>query len=107
MEESKKRFTISSEAWYKEIISGDPYINIGLYEDEDLVGGEVRFYWNKIGIQLRVYDDSWESLSKMPELIGLMARIQNERLNPTIQEFAALLKEIGFVDVTEREEPRE
>ena len=39
----------------------------------------------------------------MPELIDLMGRIQIEELRPTIEEFAEMLKGIGFKDLTERE----
>ena len=46
---------------------------------------------------------SWEVLSHMPELIDLMGRIQIKELNPTIEEFAEMLKGIGFKDITERE----
>ena len=54
------------------------------------------------GIQLRAYDDSWETLSRMPELMDLMARIQIEELKPTVSEFAEMLKGIGFKDITAR-----
>lgn len=39
----------------------------------------------------------------MLELIDLMGRIHIEELKPTVQEFAEMLKGIGFKDITERE----
>ena len=73
-----------------------------MYYESGGCDGKFRFVWEKIGIQLRAYDDSWEVLAQMPELINLMGRIQIEELKPTISEFAEMLKGIGFKDLTER-----
>lgn len=80
-----------------------PHIQIGMYYESGGCDGEFKIVWDNIGIQLRAYDDSWEVLSKMPELIDLMGRIQIEESKPTIEEFAEMLKNIGFKDLTERE----
>ena len=106
MENSIKAFSIPSEAWYKDVLnimSEKPHIQIGMYYENGSTDGEFRIVWDDIGIQLRAYVDSWEVLSSMPELIDLMGRIQIEELNPTIEEFAEMLKGIGFKDLTERE----
>ena len=100
---SVKAFTIPYEAWYKDSILGDPHIYIGMYYENEGCDGEFRIVWDNVGIQLRAYDDSWEVLSHMPELIDLMGRIQMEKLKPTIEEFAEMLKRIGFKDITDRE----
>jgi len=103
MEESIKAFSIPREAWYKDVVLGKPHIYIGMYYESGGCDGEFQVVWDNIGIQLRAYDDSWEVLSHMPELIDLMSRIQIEELKPTIEEFAEMLKGIGFKDITERE----
>lgn len=106
MGNSIKSFTIPSEAWYKDVLnimSEKPHIQIGMYYENGSTDGEFRIVWDDIGIQLRAYDDSWEVLSHMPELIDLMGRIQIEELKPTISEFAEMLKGIGFKDITKRE----
>lgn len=103
MENSIKAFTIPYEAWYKNAVLGDPHIYIGMYYESGGCYGEFKIVWNNIGIQLQAYDDSWEILSHMPELIELMGRIQIKELKPTISEFAEMLKGIGFKDLTERE----
>ncbi len=103
-ENSIKAFTIPYEAWYKDVvILGKPHIQIGMYYEDGSCDGEFKIVWDDIGIQLRAYDDSWEVLRHMPELIDLMGRIWIEELNPTIVEFAEMLKGIGFKDITERE----
>lgn len=94
---------MSFEAWYKDVVLGEPHIYVGMYYESGDCEGEFKIEWNKIGIQLRAFDDSWEILNKMPELIDLMGRIQIEELKPTIEEFAEMLKGIGFKDLTERE----
>lgn len=106
MEESGKSikaFTIPCEAWYKDAVSGEECIHIGMYRENGGCEGEFRIVWDNIGIQMRAYDDSWEVLNNMPELIDLMGRIRIEELKPTIKEFAEMLKSIGFKDITERE----
>ncbi len=106
MDKSIKAFSIPSEAWHKDVIrmiSEKPHIQIGMYYEDGSTDGEFSVAWDGIGIQLRAYDDSWEVLSHMPELIDLMGRIQIEELRPTVQEFAGMLKGIGFKDITERE----
>lgn len=106
MGDSIKAFILPHESWYKDaidLVSELPHIQIGMYYRNGSCDGEFKIVWDNIGIQLRAYDDSWEVLSNMPELIDLMGRIQIEELRPTIEEFAEMLKSIGFKDLTERE----
>lgn len=101
-EKSMKAFFIPHEAWYKDTVLEDPHIQIGIYYENGSTDGEFRIVWDNIGIQLRAYDDSWEVLSRMPELIDLMVKIDRERLEPTILEFAKMLECIGFKNITQR-----
>lgn len=108
MEESErsiKAFIIPYEAWYKNVISGNPRIYIGLYYEAGGCDGEFGIVWDGIGIRLMAYSDAWETLRKMPELIELMAKIDREKSKPAVPEFAELLKRIGFRDLTKRENP--
>ena len=102
-EKSIKAFTIPYEAWYKSVVAGEPHIYVGMYYESGGCDGEFIIVCKNIGIQLRAFDDSWEVLSRMPELIDLMGRIRIEKLKPTIEEFSEMLKGIGFKDLTERE----
>lgn len=103
--DSAKAFTIPYEAWYAET-SVKPlekeYIMIGFYYENDGTEGEFRLEWGKYGIELKAYNDAWEALSKMPELIELLARIDREEKEPTVKEVAEMLKELGYKDKTER-----
>lgn len=106
MKDSIKAFSIPSKAWYKDVLnitSENPHIQIGMYYEDGSTDGEFKIVWDEFGIQLRAYHDSWEVLSHMPELIDIMERIQIEELEPTLEEFAEMLKDIGFKDITERE----
>lgn len=105
MGDAVKAFMIPHEAWYKSVVLGEPHIYIGFYCEGGGTDGEFKIEWNNIGIQLLAYNDSWNVLSQMPELIELMGRIDREELNPTISEFAEMLKELGYKDFTEREQP--
>lgn len=103
MKKSIKAYIIPHEAWYKNSVAGNPYICVGFYREGGGTEGEFEITWDKVGIRLRAYSDSWEVLRKMPELIELMAKISREKLKPTINEFSEMLNNIGFKDITERE----
>ena len=103
LEKSIKSFTIPYEAWYKNVLSEKPHIYIGLYYENGGTDGEFKISWEEAGIQLQAFSDSWDVLNKMPELIELMAKIDKEKIEPTVAEFAEMLKGIGFKDITERE----
>lgn len=101
-ENSIKAFIIPGEAWYKDIIKEEPYITIGIYCESGGTEGGFKIVWEDLGIRLMAFHDSWEVLSQMPELIELMTGISKKKMNPTVKEFAEMLKDIGFKDVTER-----
>ncbi len=103
IKKSIKAYIIPCEAWYKNSVSKKSCIYIGLYREGGGTEGEFEIAWDKVGIQLEAYSDSWEVLRKMPELTELMAKISREELKPTINEFAEMLNNIGFKDITERE----
>lgn len=107
--ESAKAFSIPHEAWFGEtsakLFSKHPYLIIGFYYENDGTEGEFEIVWDNIGIRLKAYDDSWEALSKMPELIKLMAEIDHNKEQPSITEFSARLKKLGYKDITERVRP--
>ena len=82
--ESAKAFSIPYEAWYAET-SVKPFENehimIGFYYENDGTEGEFRLEWGKYGIALKAYNDAWEALSKMPELIELLGKIDRGERN--------------------------
>lgn len=102
-ESSIKAFIIPHEAWYKEIIKEPPYITIGLCYESGGTEAEFKIAWEDLGIRLLAFDDSWKVLGKMPELIELLAGISKKRIRPTVKQFAEMLEDIGFKDITERE----
>lgn len=103
----RKAFSIPYEAWYADR-SVKPFekesIAIGLFDDHGGTVGEFHLEWNEFGIQLSAFHDSWETLRRMPELIELMAKIDREGKEPTVKEFAERLLELGYTDITKREE---
>lgn len=97
-----KAFSIPSRAWFASVLKGKPdHIMIGFYYENDGTEGEFKLEWSNIGIQLQAYNDSWEALFKMPELLELMAKLDSNNEEPTVDEFATLLKELGYKDITE------
>lgn len=104
--ETAKAYSIPHETWYAETsvkpFSKYPYMMIGFYYENDGTEGEFQIVWEDIGIRLKAYDDSWEALSKMPELIKLMAEIDHNKEQLSITEFSDRLKKLGYKDITER-----
>lgn len=101
--EKAKAFEIPSEAWYAPYLEWEiPHIMIGFYYENEDTEGEFRIDWEEIGPRIKAYSDSWEALSKMPELIELLAKIDREKLEYTIDEFANELIKLGYRDITKR-----
>lgn len=92
--ESAKSFIIP-----KKLYGENPYIMIGFYNEHG-TEGEFKIEWNSIGIQLKAYEDSWEALSKMPELIKLLAKIDREKLEYSVQDFADELVKLGYKNIS-------
>ncbi len=100
----EKAFEIPHEAFYAaQFEDANPFIMIGFYYNNgESTDGEFRIEWDNVGIRLHAYNDSWEALSKMPELIELMAKIDREKLRYTVKEFAEELVKLGYKDMTQR-----
>lgn len=102
-DDKAKSFRIDDEAWYaNQGGARDRCITIGFYY-KDGTEGEFRIAWEPVGMRLMAYSDAWEALTKMPELLELMAKIDREGAEPSVEEFACMLTEIGYKDITERE----
>ena len=94
-EDSVKSFQIPDE----EYLNSDEKLGcilIGCYYANNTTDGEFKIVWNEMGMQLKVYDEAWEVLCKMPELIELMARICREKRKYTVSEFADELIKLGY-----------
>lgn len=80
-------------------------LNIGFYADEGGTSGEFTIQWEKLSgnivPRLQAFDDGWDALVNMPELLEFMASIDGQHL--PIGKFVEKLKEIGFQDYTKRE----
>lgn len=104
--DSFKAFSIPYETWYADTsvkpILPNPFLMVGYYHENDSTDGEFQIEWNPVGIRLKSFSDSWEALSKMPELIAYLAEIDRNEEELTIHEFAERLKEMGYRDITER-----
>nr|WP_302549174.1 hypothetical protein [Enterocloster clostridioformis] len=106
-----KGYVIPHEAWYTKNegtaeAKQYPRIEVSLYFQSGGTMGEFQFVWEKLGIRLKAFDDSWEVLGKMPELIRYMARISRKDKKITVEEFAEQLKRLGYEDLTERVCPK-
>lgn len=102
--EDTKAFSVPYEAWYADAvreIGEDEHVMVGFYREDGSAEGEFRIAWTPNGVQLRAFSDSWEALSKMPELLELLAGIDNAGKEPTVKEFTGMLIDLGYTDLTE------
>lgn len=99
-----KGFSIPSKSWYADVIGEKKEsITIGIFTEDGGTQGEFRLEWEELGIRLKAYNDSWETLNQMPELINLLAEIERAGTEPTLEKFAEMLKELDYEDQTEYE----
>lgn len=104
--EETKAFIMPFETWYAkslELLKEPHYIKIGFFKDDGSTEGEFRLVWDSGGIQLKVYDDAWEALNRMPELLQLLSDISEKGDTYSPYEFALILRNyLGYKDITER-----
>jgi hypothetical protein len=99
------KYTIYSQCWYKPYLSHD-FVEEIAFEDPEGEGAEFVIRWYDIGdtkgphAKLEVFDDAWITLYQHPELLDLLARLDN----PTPDELINHLKLfLGYEDDTPRE----
>lgn len=108
-------FTILSQSWYAdsnlspaERKNGVDEILFGLFAPEGGTSGELSIRWKplqgKAVPQLQAFDDSWSALATFADLLPKLAELDNTQ--PTVEQVAAVLMSCGFVDMTERRNPR-
>jgi hypothetical protein len=105
-----KGFYQLSKAWYGEVnlkhSKYDDEIMIGLYHEEGGTSGEFSMKWFELSgrsvPKLGAFSDSWKILSEMPELISKLSELDS--LNPSPDDFADMLRGLGFKDLTQYED---
>ena len=107
----KRGFFHLSESWYGEkCLSVEKYLDeivFGLYETEEGgTTGEIAMQWHDIKNvatpKLEVYNDSLHLISTFSDVMDALSKMKQF----TPQEFAELLRELGFEDKTIRQEPK-
>ena len=113
-----REFIITSQAWYAgttlsadQLAKGEDEIYFNAYPAHgDGPFGELYFRWYSRGNgfppapRLEVYDDAWGAFPLLSDLLAKMADVRDQDISPL--QMAELLKSLGFVDKTERVNPR-
>ena len=109
----KRCFYHTTEAWYAKPLMRildagyTDEVMFGLFAPEGGTTGEMGIRWKELGgrivPQLQVFDDGWSALSTFPDLILELGAIDNQNITP--KDFCALLKSLGFKDLTPRVNP--
>lgn len=111
---STRGFVWSTRAWYAQpsYLARDAVdsITFGLYNPQGGTDGEMEMRWVGLGTgrptpKLCIFDDAWAALSSMPDLIEALGRLDNQCIDA--EEFIALLKHLGFNDLTAYNAPGE
>lgn len=112
MDECKRGFYWTSQAWYSESLQDDMKhrISFGLYVPNDGTCGEACMHWIDIGnrgnnytARLEAFEDSWQMLASVPDLITRLGELDGENISE--EHFVQILLELGFEDQTPRENP--
>jgi hypothetical protein len=104
-----RAFYRSSKAWYADDrLRGEPEIMFGLYADDgEGCIAEMAVRWYNLGSglspKLECFDDSWAVLATFTDLIAELGRHDSRKI--TEGQFAALLKKLGFKDITKYTNP--
>lgn len=107
----KRAFYILSQSWYANVClpSTDGYVDevmFGLY-DGTCTKGEMAMRWYRLGgtltPRLEIFDDAWGVIPM--DVITALAEYDNRAITP--EEFASILTDMGFEDVTVRENPHD
>lgn len=103
----RRGFHRSNKAWYGDIVEGWEII-FGMYHKDGSTSGSMSMTWNDLGSGmfplLKVYDDAWSVLALFDDLILRLGEVDSE--NITEKQFAGILLECDFEDLTEYEHPR-
>jgi hypothetical protein len=107
----RRGFHHLAEAWYDSpILRGSEYLDevmFGLYGIGGGTSGEMCVRWKELGgkivPQLQVFDDGWSALASFPDIILELGDLDNQNITP--KDFCALLKGLGFKDLTARVNP--
>jgi hypothetical protein len=100
-----------SEAWYgPSNLVNSKYtdeVNFGFFCPDGGTSGEMAMRWQELGgkdvPELTCFSDAWNTLASFPDLIAAMGELDDT--DPTPKQFCALLMQLGFKDLTPRENP--
>jgi hypothetical protein len=103
----KKTFYCSNLAYYANAIGRTKKETMISLDSGGGTYGEFAIRWVDIGNdlvpQLQAFDDSWDALSQMPELIESLKEIDNQ--NYSQSDFNELLLRLGYEDKTPYSDP--
>ncbi len=104
----RRGFHWSSRAWYADAVKESKVI-FGMFHKDGGTRNEMNMIWEELGgrivPKLGVYDDAWSALSLFTDLIDCLAEVDSQ--NITEEQFVTILKNCGFEDLTEYENPHD
>lgn len=105
----RRAFIVTGEAWYASacLKPGTQEVMIGDYPEEGGTCGEFVIQFEELSgrmvPRLKAYDDSWAMLGYCHDLIDALAKFDDKKM--TVQDLVTVLKDLGFVDTTQRTQP--
>ena len=105
-------YTLPHEAWYADAwrIGCDKDATREIVISKAAKGGgcDWEFYVVEIadiGVQVRMYDDAWQSFDEAPELFAGLGGLAPNEGRPGFDDVLALLDRLGYRDATDRNAP--
>lgn len=108
-EGTQKGFVHHASAWYANRVKLPVYvvdqITFGYYTPDGGTTGEMVMTWYRLGVnevapKLEVFNDAWSALATFADLIAALGQRDDQPTTP--EQFCDLLREHGFVDLTQR-----
>lgn len=111
MDECKRGFYWTKKAWYSKRSMLEHHkheVMFGLYCEDGGTNGEAAMHWVDLGTyglaaRLEAFQDSWEMLASMPDLVAKLGELNGKRV--TEEQFIETLLELGFEDITPYDDP--
>lgn len=107
--QTRRAFTHTAESWYADtaLVFFNDEILIGDYPVDGGTRGEFAIRWfltcDGLAARIEAFYDSWAFMAECKDLFDALAGLNDK--SPSPQEVCAILKSIGFDDITKRERP--
>lgn len=104
---TKRSYILTKEAFYAESAPKEEEVYIQVKKEDGTDCGGFAIVWHWIGAcyspRVEAFDDAWSAVALCADALKKLAIAPGSKQLVTVDQVVALLDELGFEDVTERE----